>query len=201
MSWFSSVPHHVGHIIYSRTLSVHSVTVFSDELVLVCFYHASMQLLLHPLFGRPPPSTTEPKSGEMSFIDFLFLCKPGWRIHTHTHRDTEINLWFKTILTFSWIPWRWTPPGHLGPGSYQSVSVLSDKCGSGPLHLWGHLSRHPLQGSHSGPSSWHVAESCFGDAQSRTCVSVLPGSEEKTTLLDSVLQICTESTKGRWVRS
>lgn len=151
--------------------------------------------------GDRLPRLLKQKNGEMLFNlfflkYFLFnLSQAGEYIHT------QINVWLKTVLTFSWIPWRWRPPGHLGPGSYRSVSVLYDKCDSGPLHLWGHSSSHPLQGSHSGPSSWHVDVSCFDDAQSLTCAAMLPGSEEKTTLLDNILKICTEWTNSRWVRT
>lgn len=59
MSWFSTATHYVGHIVDSRTLSVCSITVFSDQVIFVCFHHASIQLLLHPLFGRASPPTTE----------------------------------------------------------------------------------------------------------------------------------------------
>lgn len=93
-------------------------------------------------------------------------------------------------LTSSWIPWRWRASGHLGPGSYLSVSVLCDRCDPGPSHLRGHSSRHPWQGSRSGPSSWHADVFCYDGAQSLTCAATLPGSEEKITSLEHILKIC-----------
>lgn len=108
--------------------------------------------------------SAKPETSESQL--FLHKTQKGHRLKT-------------SALTLSWIPQRSTAFGHLGPGSYQSVSVLSDRCDPGPSHLWGHCSHHPWRGSHSGPSSWRAAVSCYGGAQFLTCVSVPPGSEDK----------------------
>lgn len=60
----ASVTHHVGHVVDPRAPSVSSVTVFGDEVVFVRFHHASVHLLLHPLFRRAPPSAAEERIGE-----------------------------------------------------------------------------------------------------------------------------------------
>lgn len=69
MEKIAGMTHHISHIIYSRTLSVGYISIFSDELVFVCLYHASIQLLLHPLFGGTPPSTTVHKNNEEMLVN------------------------------------------------------------------------------------------------------------------------------------
>lgn len=43
VEWLSLViSHHVGHIVDPRTLPINRIAVFSDEVVFVCFRHASI---------------------------------------------------------------------------------------------------------------------------------------------------------------
>lgn len=108
----SSRAHHKSHIVDSRTLSVSCVAVLSDELVFVCFYPTSIQLLLHPLFRRVSTSTTEHKNKEVLIFFFNFyllsftLGEPGASEHPkHIYTDQLVQMSALTQnLTSSWIP-------------------------------------------------------------------------------------------------
>lgn len=71
---------------------------------------------------------------------------------------------------------------QLGLGFYLFVAVLCDRCGPGLWCLQARLSCHPWQGSRSGPSSWHADVFCYDGAQSLTCASEQPGSEEQLVI-------------------
>lgn len=68
------ISHHVGHVVDPRALPINGVAVFSDEVVFICFYQASIQLILQSLLWRAPPTTAgEPTEKESTWRRVILL--------------------------------------------------------------------------------------------------------------------------------